>query len=139
MSLTDGHQAIIGRIVAEAGATSVVLPNGPGKGLPRYVVQEAGGTQRPIGVDGMTDATAEVVVRVETEAGAYATEANALASALVAMFPGGLRFDGMTVMDAPSVRPPLPVADGVYARRRTPPPTMRLASRRCLGRASTVS
>jgi len=115
MSMTDGHQAIIARIVAQAGATGVALPNGAGVGLPRYVVQEAGGAQRTVTLSGLTDARAEVVVRVETAADGYATANNALVKALVQMFPPGLRFGAMTVLQAPDVRPPLPVTDGVYS------------------------
>lgn len=115
MSMTDGHQAIISRIVSEAGSTSVVLPQGPGKGLPRYVVQEAGGAQRTITLEGDTFATPEIVVRVETVSGQYATENNALTKTLVQMFPPGLVFGDMKVREAPDVRPPLPATDGVYA------------------------
>ena len=115
MSQTDGHQAIISRIVANSGGTNIVLPNGPGKSLPRYVVQEAGGMQRTSTLAGLTDAIPEVVVRVETEAGTYATESNSLVKALVDIFPPALRFSGMTVVDAPDPRPPLPILDGVYA------------------------
>lgn len=115
MSITDGHQAIIARIVSQAGGTSVVLPEGPGKSLPRYVVQEAGGSQRTVTLAGDTLARPEVVVRVETEAGRYATENNALTKALVGMFPPGASFGGVHVRDAPSVRPPLPTTDGVYS------------------------
>lgn len=118
MSVTNGHKAIIARIVAQAGATAVALPNGPGKSLPRYVVQEAGGTQSNSMVAGLTDADAEVVVRVETVSGSYATQSNDLTAALVAMFPAGLRFGtspAMTILTPPNVRPPLPVIDGVYS------------------------
>jgi hypothetical protein len=115
MSLTDGHQAIISRIVTEASGVSVALPNGPGKSLPRYVVQEAGGSQRTTTLEGLTDAVPEVLVSVETEAGKYATQNNQLVKQLVQMFPPGLVFGNMKVRVAPDARPPLPVSDGVYA------------------------
>jgi hypothetical protein len=115
VSLASGHQAIISRIVAETSGTNIVLPNGPGKSLPRYVVMEAGGSQRPFGLDGRTEAFPEVVVRVETLADKYATQANTLCGDLVAMFPPGLLFSGMQVVRAPDIRPPLPVLDGVYS------------------------
>lgn len=113
-SLVAGHQAMISRIVTLA-SIAVVLPNGPGKPLPRYVVQEAGGSQRTSLLGGLTDADPEVVVRVEVDAGQYATQSNVLVDELAAMFPAGLRFGGMTVLDAPMVRPPMPVSDGVYS------------------------
>lgn len=106
---------MINRLVSMAGATNVVLPNGAGKGLPRYVVQASGGAQRTATINGLTDATPEIVVRVETEADRYATENDTLVAALVAMFPVASRFNGVTILDAPSVRPALPAAGGVYA------------------------
>lgn len=118
MSLTDGHKAVISRIVAGAGVTNVVLPNGPGKSLPRYVVQEAGGSQTTAAMSGLTDAVAEVVVLVETESGVYSTLSNTLVKALVSMFPVSISFGTspvMTVIDAPDVRPPLPISSGVYS------------------------
>ena len=114
MSMTNGHQAIISRIVTMSGAPNVVLPNGPGKDCPRFVVQEAGGSQRTATVAGETDAYPEVIVRVETDT-AYATENNALVAALVARFAPGSRFDGVTILDAPLPRAPLPVTEGVYS------------------------
>lgn len=115
MSQTDGHQAIISRMIAELSGSNIVLPNGPGKSLPRYVVMEAGGRQTPATLDGTTDAYPEVVVRVETRAGVYATQNNNMVSALVDAFPLGLQFSGMRVHRAPDVRPPLPIQDGVYS------------------------
>lgn len=117
MSLSDGHRGIISRIVGSA-SVNVVLPNGPGKGLPRYVVQEAGGTQRTATMAGLTDAVAEVVVLVETSSGAYSTQSNSLISELVDMFRPGVRFGGpteMVIVEAPDVRPPLPDTGGVYS------------------------
>lgn len=117
MSLSDGHQAIISRIVEQA-SVSVVLPNGPGRGLPRYVIQEIGGAQQTSMLAGDTDADPEVAVRVETRDGQYATQANLLTRQLVAMFPVGLRFGDsgrFTVLRAPNVRPALPPVEGVYA------------------------
>lgn len=115
MSLTNGYQAIISRIVSELSGSNIVLPNGPGKPLPRYVVMEAGGRQQAATLDGISDAAPEVVVRVETVSGAYSTENNAMTQALVQAFPLGLPFSGMKVHRPPDVRPPLPVTDGVYS------------------------
>lgn len=122
MSMTLGYKEIILRIVEGAPyGTSLVLPNTPaneGFPLPRYVIQEAGGAQATRGLDGWTEATAEVVVRVETSTGGFATQSNDLVEALVALFPASLRFGvstDMTVLEAPNVRPPLPGEDGVYA------------------------
>lgn len=113
MSITDGQRAMINRIVENA-AVDVVLPNGPGKSCPRFVVQEAGGAQSRVGVSIMTDADPEIVVRVETDTD-YATENNALVKALVALFRPSDEFDGVTILDAPLPRPPLPVIEGVYS------------------------
>jgi hypothetical protein len=115
MSLTLGQAALIRRIVTMTTDANIVLPNGPGAGLPRYVVQAAGGTQRTRTIDGVTEARPEIVVRVETEAGAYATESDSLVADLVARFDVGDSFDGVTIIERPSPRPPLPVADGVYS------------------------
>ena len=114
MSLTAGQQALIRRIVTMTTSANIVLPNGPGAALPRYVVQVSGGSQRTATVDGVTDARPEIVVRVETVADAYATDNDALVAALVARFRPGDKFDGVTVIDAPLPRPPL-VGDGVYS------------------------
>ncbi|MBN8189551.1 hypothetical protein JF540_22965 [Salipiger thiooxidans] len=117
MSLTEGQQALIRRIVTMGGGTNVSLPNGPGKALPRYVVQAAGGSQRTLGLSKVTDARPEISVRVEVAAwpdGQYATQSDTLVAALVARFAVADQFDGVTIEDAPNVRPPMPVSDGVY-------------------------
>lgn len=115
MSLTDGQQALIRRIVTMTRTAGVVLPSGKTTGLPRYVIQEAGGTQRTTTIGGKTEATPEIVVRVETAAGDYATQNNQLVSDLVDRFAVNARFDGVTILDAPLPRPPLPVSGGVYS------------------------
>ena len=56
MSITTGQQALIRRIVTMTTSANIVLPNGAGAGLPRYVVQAAGGTQRTATLAGLTDA-----------------------------------------------------------------------------------
>lgn len=114
MSITDGHQAIIRRIVTMATSAAIALPNGPSKSLPRYVVQAAGGAQTSADMTGTTRAFPEVVVRVETHAGQYATEADAMVKALVQRFPVGAVFDGVKIDTAPDVRPALP-GDGAFA------------------------
>lgn len=116
MSLAIGHQKIIARLIDELpSGSNIVLPNGPRKDLPRYVVMEAAGRQRPVTLDGVSDAYPEVVVRVETQAGAYSTESSAMVQAIVDAFPLGLHFSGMVVHEAPASRPPLPVRDAVYS------------------------
>lgn len=115
MSVTDGHQALIRRLVTMTTTASIALPNAPGApGVPRYVVQEAGGGQNTYTLDGDTNARPEIVVRCEVEADTDAAAANALAKALVDRFAVGSKFDGLTVLQAPNVRPPI-VADGIYA------------------------
>ncbi|MGI3168397.1 hypothetical protein ACRARG_04545 [Pseudooceanicola sp. C21-150M6] len=114
MSITAGQAALIRRIVTMTDPPNIVLPNGPGKGLPRYVVQVSGGAQRTMGVNGSTEARPEIVVRVETGTD-YSTENDALVSALVARFAVGDLFDGVKITAAPSPRAALPVTDGVYS------------------------
>jgi hypothetical protein len=114
MSLTDGQQKMINHIVTMDDPPGIALPNGPGVGLPRYVIQEAGGLQRTFDMAGTVESFPEIVVRVETEDGEYATENNALVKALVARFKPGTRFDGVTILDPASPRPPLR-GGGVYA------------------------
>jgi hypothetical protein len=115
MSMTDGQQALIRRIVTMDDPPNIALPNGPGVGLPRYVIQEAGGSQNTFDMAGTVESFPEIVVRVETEDGEYATENNALVKALVARFKPGSRFDGITILDAADPRPPLPGGGDVYA------------------------
>lgn len=115
MSITTGQTAIMTRIATMETDANIVWPDGPGAGLPRYVMQAAGGAQRTATLAGQTDADPEVVVRVETLAGTYATANTTLVAALVARFRPGDRFGGVTILDAPSVRPPLPVIEGVYS------------------------
>ncbi|NDV52108.1 hypothetical protein [Salipiger sp. PrR003] len=118
MSITAGHQALIRRVVTMTDPPNIVLPNGEGKGLPRYVVQAAGGAQTPADMTGKTRAFPEIVVRVETKAwpaGQYFIESDALVAALVARFPPGAKFDGVKIDRAPDVRPSLPVTDGVLS------------------------
>jgi hypothetical protein len=118
MSVTTGHAALIRRVVTMTDPPNVMLPNGPGKGLPRYVIQAAGGAQTPADMTGKTRAFPEIVVRVETKAwpeGQYLIESDQLVGALVARFPPGAKFDGVKIDRAPDVRPPLPVTDGVIS------------------------
>lgn len=108
MSLSTGQQALIRRVVTMDSPPNIMLPNGPGKGLPRYVVQVSGGSQRTAMLDGTTDAYPEIVVQVETESSEYATENDTLVAALVARFKPGDKFDGVTIMDAPLPRSAVP-------------------------------
>ena len=114
MSLTNGQQALIKRIVEMTTSANIMLPNGPGKTAPRYVIQEAGGAQRTRTIDGVTEAFPEIVVLVETKS-KYTTDNNSLVAALVARFPVNARFDGVQILDAPLPRPPLPVVEGIYS------------------------
>jgi len=107
MSLTDGQQILIRRLLTMPGLPNVVLPNGPGKELPRFAVQVAGGSQVTSTLQGKTDADPEIVVSVETST-EFTTENDALVAALVAHFPPGLRTEGLTIMTAPLPRPPVP-------------------------------
>lgn len=115
MGITTGHQALINRIVTMPDPPNIVLPNGPGKGLPRYVIQVSGGAQQTATLQGLTDSTPEIVVQVETEDGGYTTENDTLVEALVARFPVASRFDGVCILESPMPRAALPVTDGVYS------------------------
>jgi hypothetical protein len=114
MDITDGQQALINRIVQMDNPPNIALPGGPGKNLPRYVVQAAGGSSNTFDLDGNTEDFPEIVVRVETKDGEYATENDGLVKALIGRFKPGSQFDGVTILVPPSVRPPLP-GGGVYA------------------------
>lgn len=114
MSITTGHQALIKRIVQMSTTANIVLPNGPGKDLPRYVIQAAGGSQRTATVGGITESYPEIVVQVETGTD-YADDNDDLVADLVSLFAVNSRFDGVTIIDAPLPRPPLPVDRGVYS------------------------
>lgn len=115
MDITDGHDAIIRRIVAMADGASVITPNDhKGGALPRYIVQEAGGSQRTFGPHGETEARPEIVVRCETESDTGTLGMKALIARLYEMFPVGERIEDVVILDAPSPRPPLP-GDGIYA------------------------
>ncbi len=107
MSITDGHQLLVQHLIDMPGSTDIALPNGPGKELPRYVVEIAGGAQRTATHGGETDASPEIVVRVETR-NEYTTENDALVKALVNRFTPGTRIGTLTILDAPLPRPPLP-------------------------------
>lgn len=114
MSITDGQAAIINRIVTSGMSANIVLPYGPGAECPRYVIQVSGGSQSTVTMHGHTDSNPEIVVRVETT-DEYATANDGLVSDLVAIFRPGAKFSGVTILDAPSPRAPLPVTDGVYS------------------------
>lgn len=116
MSITDGQQALIRRIVTMTTSANIILPNGPqGASVPRYVVQVSGGGQRNRFVRGTTEARPEITVRVETLDGEYTTESDALVKSLVGRFAvGGAPFDGVKILDAPLVQPPLPATQGLY-------------------------
>lgn len=114
MSITTGQQALIKRIVQMSTTADIVLPNGKAKGLPRYVIQASGGAQRTRTISGTTEAYPEIVVKVETGT-EYATDNDTLISDLVTLFAVTTRFDGVTILDAPEVKPALPVTEGVYS------------------------
>lgn len=115
MSVVAAQQALIRRVLTMPGRPGIVLPNhrGPYPPPPRYVVQVSAAAQVRLGISPYTDATAEIVVRVETADAAFAGDSDALVQALVDRFPLGARFDGVTVVDRPLPRPPFH-ADGLY-------------------------
>ena len=114
MSMTTGQQQLIDHVVTMSDRPNIALPNGPGADLPRYVVQVAGGRKRTFDLSGAVEKFPEIVIRVETEDGDLATENDPLVAALEARFSLGSRFDDITILEDPDVRPPLR-GGGVYA------------------------
>ena len=112
-SITEARSAVISRILGMTGRPNVIQSNAPSKDCPRYVIQNAGQILQTATVDGTSRVDLEVLVRVETDAGDYDTENEALVQALIDRFPVTTRFDGVTVLRAPEPRPAL-VADGIY-------------------------
>ena len=115
MDITDGQLALMQRVATMPDAPNIVWPDGPGAGSPRFVMQASGGSQRTFTIRGTTEANPEIVVRVETDEGDLGRANKELVSRLVARFPVTLRFDGLTILSAPEVRPPLPATGGVYS------------------------
>lgn len=115
MSAVLVQQALIRRFLAMPTTKPKVLPNHAGDITgAAYVVQVSGTAQGTLGISRLTDVTAEIAIRVDTPENRYATESDAMVDALVSWFAVGSQFDGVTVTEAPSPRPPYN-ANGVYS------------------------
>lgn len=111
---TEAEYAIIRRIQQIPDRPGIVYPNdGQKVPRPRWLVQVSSQTGTPTGVSGTTRATTEVVVQVEVDEGS-GDSGGASKQALIDAFPVGLRFDGLTVEQAPEPRAPL-TGDGYHA------------------------
>lgn len=87
----DARNALKARLQAMPGRPSLAYRNGPlVETLPRIVIQEPNGFQNPLTHGGSCVGRAEIVARVETEDGTLDTQANQIASAIVAHFPANL-------------------------------------------------
>ncbi|WP_422073872.1 hypothetical protein [Tranquillimonas rosea] len=107
MSLAAGQLALMKRVATMPDAPNVVWPNGEPADLPRLVMQPSGGGQSVATISGVTDATPEIVVRVETESGQFTGASDALVAALMDRFKPGDRFDGVRIIAAPQPRAPI--------------------------------
>lgn len=113
-SLTAARGAIISRILGMASPPNIMQPNSPvTKDPPRFVIQNAPQLIQTATIDGTTRADFEIMVRVETAAGEYGTDNDALVQALIDLFPVTARFDGVTILRAPDPRPSY-VDGGLY-------------------------
>lgn len=116
MTVTALQQAAIQRIIDNAGAVAVGLPNRAApKTLPRYIVQIGPGNNRTATIGGTTDRAQDIVVLVETDAGAYALENDTAVQALINAFPVNQKVGPGYVPTLPSPRPPITAEKSVYS------------------------
>jgi len=109
MSVTLAQKALLERLQDMPGRPAMAYPNGPSvTALPRIVAQNAPTAQRTSTLEGQTEGMAEIVVRVEGEAGGYDAEVNGIIESIVDHFPVGLRTDSVTIVEAPLPRPAIP-------------------------------
>lgn len=121
MNYTEAEQAIIAAVAGIVGAPPIAYPDAAQPpALPRWVVQTATNSGRPVTYDGLTSGQTEILVRVETQDGDYARENTKYLSLLLDAFPAQRRlatYSGAEVLitQAPEPRPPI-VGGGVYSR-----------------------
>lgn len=114
MTALEGQDALIRRLIAMPDAPSFVFPNDPsGAETPRAVIQSGPNAQQTITIGGVTKGVFEIVVRVEVPDGEYTTQAHEIANRIIAQFPYGERFEGITVTEVPYPRPGYS-AEGIY-------------------------
>lgn len=116
MPTTPEIQQILIRHVAEmAVRPPIVFPNmADTPPPPRFVVQISASAQSTMGISRTTDATAEIVVLVQTEEGESAVPNDDLVNLLIDRFPLGANVEDVFIQEAPLPRPPL-IGDGVYS------------------------
>lgn len=114
MSITNGHKALINRIAQMSTTANIQFPNGPNVAMPRYVIQTMGGRQRTATISGTTESYPEILVHVETDE-RYVNENDTMVEDLVSLFAVNVRFDGVTILNAPEVGGRLGEQKGAYS------------------------
>ncbi|MEN9060004.1 hypothetical protein [Ponticoccus litoralis] len=89
MTVPLGQQVLESHLHGMPTSAAIVLPNGPGGGLPRYVVQRSVGMVETFDTTGTTEAEPTISVNVETEPAEFAFENDALVTALCERFKPG--------------------------------------------------
>jgi hypothetical protein len=114
MTTAEIYQALIKHLVTMASAPNIVVPEGEGASLPRLVVLEAGAIRQPVRLAGNHRRVVEIAIRIETQTGALANQANDMLDQIEARFAVGTTFDGVTILTPPAVRPSFRDEAGVY-------------------------
>lgn len=115
MTFTEAQHALIRRLQAMPGRPPLVYPNAANSApLPRVVVQVSVQTGVALTMNGITDATTEIVAQVEVDEGTGVETVDAIVQAICDHFPLYARFDGLLIVQPPSPRPPLQ-GDGYFA------------------------
>ena len=115
MTFTEAQHALIGRLQAMPDRPPLVYPNMTNPApMPRIVVQVSAQAGFGLTLDGIADATTEIVAQVEVEEGDGTAAADAIVQAICDRFPINARFDGLVIQTPPSPRPPLQ-GEGYFA------------------------
>lgn len=108
MTFTEAQHALIRRLQAMPGRPPIVYPNdGTAAPFPRIVVQVSAQAAFGLTLDGIAEATTEIVAQVEVAEGTGAGAADAIVQTIIDQFPLHARFDGLIIQQPPSPRPPL--------------------------------
>ena len=114
MTAIDAQNALLARLQDMPDRPTIAYPNGPvAEDKPRVVVQFPLAAQTTRTIKGCIEGTAEMVARIEVDQHEFAGEANGIAQAIIAQFQPVLRLDGVTIIEAPSVRAAFS-SDGTY-------------------------